>query len=85
MSTLLDEETVVLDALDFDPVCECITISGKCGREATHVLLCVACGVGVGFACMEHAIRVRKTERRATHTGCGFAGAMRELVVVVPL
>lgn len=85
MSTLLDEETVVLEKLDFEPVCDCITPSGKCGQCATHILICVSCGQSVGFSCMDHAIYVRRSTRTARHAICGFRGLMRDLVKVVPL
>lgn len=85
MSTLLDEETVILEGLDFEPVCDCITAGDKCGEEATHALFCASCGIGVGFACIGHAIWVRRTERTGTHVVCGFGGLIRDLVKVVPL
>lgn len=85
MSTLLDEETVVLEALDFEPVCDCNVRAGKCGAEATHALFCVGCGRAIGFACADHAVWARHSDRTARHTVCGLGGLIRELVKVVPL
>lgn len=85
MSVLLDQETVVLEGLDFEPGCDCIVPTGHCGEEATHMLVCRSCGDSCGLSCMDHAIRVRVSKRRITHTACGVAGQFRKLVDVVPL
>lgn len=85
MSTLLDNETVVLEGLDFEPTCDCNVKSGKCGKEATHQLICLECERTCGLSCIDHAIWVRTTDRRGKHTMCGVSGLLRELVKVVPL
>lgn len=85
MSVLLDEETVVLDDLDFAPVCDCLTNGIHCGEEATHSLQCVACTAVVGLACIEHAIHVRTSDRTVHHKTCGADGPLCELLEVAPL
>lgn len=85
MSTLLDEETVTLDKLDFEPGCDCNTPRGKCGADATHMLICISCGQSIGLACIEHTIYVKRSTRTAKHTACGLGGIMRDIVAVVPL
>lgn len=86
MSTLLDEETVVLDSLDFEVVCEAIKGGvDRCGREATHQMICSGCGHVVGVTCIDHAIWVRRAERVAQHASCGMRGRIRDIVTVVPL
>lgn len=87
MSTLLDQETVVLDAHDFTPRCNCRTIgSGKdCGQAATHWLSCTACGSDVGLACTEHAEAVADANWTVTHATCGSSAPMCDLVRAVRL
>jgi len=85
MSVLLDVDTVVLEGLDFAPVCDCLTNSIRCGEEATHALRCTACSKIVGLACMDHAIHVRTSDRSVTHQTCGTEQALRELLEVLPL
>lgn len=54
MSTLLDEETVVLDALDFEPGCQV-------GEEAAEfVVTCRSCDLTV-LLCETHVATARKT------------------------
>lgn len=85
MSVLLDEETVVLEALDFEPTCDCMTLGNRCGQEATHQLACIECGKLTGLACMEHAIYVRTSHRIVLHKTCGAELPMRELLEVTAL
>lgn len=85
MNTVLDEETVVLDALDFEPGCQIITGGHECGQEATHRLVCTQCGGFCGVVCTGHAIYARCSTRRLMHRVCGAEAALRELVKVVPL
>lgn len=86
MSTLLDEATIVLDALDFDVTCEAFKKGvDRCGEEATHQAICVECGAVTCVVCIGHAIWARRSERRATHIACGASGVLRDLVQVVPL
>lgn len=82
MSTLLDEETVVLDALDFTPTCEAKILDGRCGEEVTHRLVCVECAHDVGLTCIEHAVYARRQRREVTHTACGAKAPMCDLVTV---
>lgn len=85
MSTLLDEETVILDDLNFEPGCEIFTSGKECGQEATHQMLCNGCGAYCGIVCVGHAIYARCSTRRLQHRVCGAEDALRDLVKVVPL
>lgn len=82
MSTLLDLDTVVLDALDFTPTCEAKVIDGRCTEEVTHRLVCVECAHDIGLTCIDHAIYARRQPREVTHTACGTKAPMRDLVIV---
>ena len=86
MSVLLDEETVVIDALDFEITCEALKRGvDRCGVEATHQAICTSCGDVTCVVCIDHAIWARKSDRRLTHTACGARGPICDLVEVVPL
>lgn len=85
MNTLLEEETVVLDNLEFEPGCQIVTGAGECGEDATHQLLCTLCGGHCGIVCIGHAIYARCSTRRLVHRTCGAEDALRDLVQVVPL
>lgn len=85
MSAMTEETTNVLEALDFEPTCECRTKSGRCGNEVSHLLVCTSCGSEAGMTCIEHAIYVRRQPRSVTHDVCGHRAPMSELVEVVPL
>lgn len=87
MSVLLDEETVVLEALDFEVPCR------KVGDHAAELAFtCRSCGF-VDFSCRPHFEELRRivdawAERgvRAVHVRCGFrATSLDELVRVVTL
>jgi len=88
MSTLLDEETVVLDGLDFEPPCN------YGGHSAVVSVQCRGCGHGALF-CQEHADEVRASVERLIESSassavmCGkcmrIAFTFDELVKVVPL
>lgn len=82
MSTLLDENTAVLDGLDFTPTCEALTLDGRCEEDVTHRLVCTQCAHDVGLTCIEHAIYARRQRREVTHMACGATAPMRELVIV---
>lgn len=88
MNTLMDEETVVLEALDFDVPC-------RYGSHAAVVsITCRGCGRGALF-CGGHAEYVRAEVERmiaasaALAVTCGHcrrvAYTFDELVVVIPL
>lgn len=88
MSVVLDEQTdtVVLEALDFEVGCEALRHGvDRCGAEVTHQAICTACSRVVCVVCVDHAIWVRRSERRTKHTACGTGGRIRDLVRVVPL
>ncbi|WP_431862992.1 hypothetical protein [Microbacterium algeriense] len=86
MSVLLDEETVVLDHLDFEVTCEALKQGvDRCGAEATHQAICVECANVTCVVCVDHAIWARRSERRVTHTACGARGRVCDVVEVVPL
>lgn len=87
MSTLLDEETVVLDALDFEPRCDCVNLETRqlCGVAATHWLRCTVCSQPVGMACEQHRARLDEADWTVTHTVCGKSAPMCVLVEAVPL
>lgn len=88
MSVVLDEQTdtVVLGGLDFEVTCEALRRGvDRCGAEATHQAICTECAAVVCVVCIDHAIWVRNSERRTTHTACGTRGLIRELVKVMPL
>lgn len=88
MSVLLDEETVVLEGLDFDAPC-------NYGSHAASVsILCRGCRHGALF-CEEHADEVRRSVDHLIESSassavmCGkclrVAYSFDELVVVIPL
>lgn len=85
MSTLLDEETIVLDVLDFEPACEIQNGVGVCGEDATHWMQCNTCGADCGHVCIDHAIYARTSTRRLRHQQCETEDALRDLVTVVAL
>lgn len=86
MSVLLDEETVVIDDLDFTITCEALKRGvDRCGEEASHQLICTGCTNIVGVTCIEHAVWVRHANREAQHAACGERGRIRDIVEVVPL
>ncbi|GGH33953.1 hypothetical protein [Microbacterium album] len=68
MSVLLDQETVVLEGLDFEPRCE-----ERYSEEhaATHTIICRVCG-GAVLACEKHLAHARWLLRdEAKHIPCG--------------
>lgn len=87
MSTLLDTESDVLDALDFDPRCDCVNLETRrtCGAAATHWLRCTVCSQPVGMACELHRARLDGADWTVTHTVCGKSAPMCVLVEAVPL
>lgn len=85
MSTLLDEETVVLEVLDFEPSCDCRTSGERCGEAATHSLECTECGKVTGLSCVTHTLYVRTSTVTMTHAVCGAQMPLRELLDAVPL
>lgn len=54
MSTLLDEETILLEGLDFEIPC-----SAKVDHTADVSVLCRGCGSGAMY-CAEHAEAIRR-------------------------
>lgn len=86
MSVLVDEETVVIDDLDFTVACEALRRGvDRCEEEATHQAICRECGNVTCVVCIDHAIWARRSERRLIHRGCGARGRVCDLVEVVPL
>lgn len=53
MSVLLDEDTVVLEALDFEIPC------AKCEQKAAFFVKCVGCNLNAGHLCAGHLTLVR--------------------------
>lgn len=92
MSALLDEETttVVLDELDFEVTCP----FPGCGKAATHMVTCRACGHGGGI-CAEHLAFERRAFLIASIVnphdgrkcaGCRMSGStFDDVFEVVPL
>lgn len=86
MSVLLDEETVVLEALDFEVPCR------KVGDHRAEVsFACRGCG-HVEFSCRMHLEQLRgfiaintACGIKTVHVRCGYrAWSLDELAVVVP-
>ncbi|MEU4016211.1 hypothetical protein AB0E56_13210 [Microbacterium sp. NPDC028030] len=88
MSVLLDEETVVLDSLDFEVPC-------NRGEHAAEVMVrCRSCGSG-SMLCRDHLAKVRQRVEEflaarafalCKCADCGdFGFTFDELVEVVPL
>lgn len=68
MSTLLDQESVVLEALDFEPPC---ADEVEPPHAAEVAITCQACG-GVLLLCESHFAYARwKFARGVKHTTCG--------------
>lgn len=69
MSTLLDQETVVLEGLEFEPECE---DQRDPAHAATHVAQCRACG-GTLLLCEGHLAYLRWRFRWSgiKHVPCG--------------
>jgi len=67
VSTLLDQETVVLEGLDFEPPCE---DRNTPAHAATHTAQCRACGK-VLLVCEAHLAYLRwRYARRCVHVPC---------------
>lgn len=65
----------------------CVIAEGRrrCGATATHVLVCVHCNRQAATTCERHAVIIVGSDQPARHATCGAAGALRDLVRVVPL
>ncbi|GAA3948161.1 hypothetical protein [Microbacterium soli] len=88
MSTLLDEETVVLDALDFEIPC------ARGGHDAEFFVKCRGCDLNAGNLCARHLANVRRRVEDIVRAGifiprCAFCGrpamSFDEAYKVVPL
>lgn len=86
MSTLLDEETIVLEGLDVVPRCEWKRLSLE--HEAEVAMMCRGCRNSV-LLCKKHVEKVRATLDRARIIGCTQCGresrSFDEAVEVVEL
>lgn len=88
VDTAIFDEDVIRDLEEHqDDVlpCRASDCSGKCEREATHVLVCRACNRQASYVCGPHGVVAASSSAPATHTVCGIRGPFRELVRVVPL
>ena len=81
MSVLLDEDTIVLEGLDFAPSCV------ACEHTADHIIKCRSCQ-HTTLLCTRHLIRLTvRCEAEmvvtVTYQACGFTGATLDDVAVV--
>lgn len=86
--TAIFDEDVIRDLEEHqDDVLPCRVSdrTGKCEREATHVLVCRICNRQSCHVCGPHGAWAAESTVPATHTVCGIRGPIRELVRVVPL
>jgi hypothetical protein len=85
VSVLLDEESVVLEGLDFEVPCEVVGSTGPCAQHAEFEMKCVQCGDTCGLLCLSRAVYARSSNRPVRHVTCGVSGPLCDIVTVVPL